>query len=294
MEKCVCSSAPDESYLVVKDCFANVLTHIIPMILNHCVADEERGGCRGTRQLLIVQHSGGDLFLSDKKLNCIQFLDLKIVALVGIVRCTKFNFQVILKVNDWIDAKFEKYAIEDREDQWSPGYITDRDKFLSSLNGSPVSSVKRWKFYILRVERRLRYSGAKHQPFKKFSGAEIVTLQALRSTLIGLRTNNIQELYTKTALINSVSASTLVSTGTARTWVEALLQRRVLQEVINPAIVADKRKKYLYASAATRVEFYKDCILEMLNHISGVEDLFGQGSIQIQREIDLFTGYEII
>ena len=129
---------------------------------------------------------------------------------------------------------------------------------------------------------------------KKISGAEIVTLQALRSTLIGLRTNSIQELYTKTALINSVSASSLVSTGTARTWVEALLQRQVLQEVINPAIVSDKRKKYLYASAATRVEFYKDCILEMLSHIGAVEDLFGQGSIQIKREIDLFAGYEII
>ena len=205
-----------------------------------------------------------------------------------------FNFRVIIKMEVWIDAKFEKYAIVDREDQWSPGYITDRDKFLSSLNGSPVSSVKRWKFYILRVERRLRYSGAKHQPFKKISGAEIVTLQALRSTLIGLRTNNIRELYTKTALINSVSASTLVSTGTARTWVEALLHKQVLKEVINPAIVADKRKKYLYASAGTRIEFYKDCILEMLNHISGVEDLFGQGSIQFQREIDLFAGYEII
>ena len=197
-------------------------------------------------------------------------------------------------MRDLIDEVFEKYEIVDRDDQWSPSYVGDRDKFLSTLTGSEVSSDGRWKFYILRVERRLRYNQAKHQPFKKFSGEELVTQQALRSTLVSLRLAKPSELFTKTALIELASKSTLVSMGTARTWVESLLQKRVLKELSNPSVIADKRKKYLYASDTTRVEFYKDCVIEMLGHIHGVSELFGADSVQFVKEVDLFAEYKII
>ncbi len=197
-------------------------------------------------------------------------------------------------MRDLIDEIFEKYEIIDRDDQWSPGYVSGRDIFLSNLTGQKVSSVSRWKFYTLRVERRLRYNEAKHQPFKKFSGEELVTQQALRSTLVSLRLAKPSELFTKTALIDLASKSTLVSTGTARTWVESLLQKKVLKELSNPSVTVDKRKKYLYASDTTRVEFYKDCIIEMLSHIRGVLELFGAESSQFSKEVNLFAEYEII
>ena len=82
--------------------------------------------------------------------------------------------------------------------------------------------------------------------------------------------------------------------GTARTWVESLLQKRVLKELSNPSVIADKRKKYLYASDTTRVEFYKDCVIEMLGHIHGVSELFGADSVQFVKEVDLFAEYKII
>ena len=197
-------------------------------------------------------------------------------------------------MQNWIDLKFESYAITDSVDQWSPAYISDRDKFLTRLSGTSVSSANRWKFYILRVERRLRYVYAEHQPFKKLSGEDLVTLQALRSTIISLEASDVSLLFAKTDLISKISAVTFSSLGTSRTWVEALIQRGVLKELTDSAITSDKRKKYLYASANTRVKFYKDCIREMLNHISGVANLFGQESIQLQREIDLFAGYQVI
>ena len=193
-----------------------------------------------------------------------------------------------------VDEIFEWYEIVDRDDQWSPGYVADRDKFLSRHTGSIVSSASRWKFYTLRVERRLRYAQAKHQPFRKFSGEELVTQQAIRSTLVSLRLAKPSELFTKTALIDLASKSTLVSTGTARTWVESLLQRKVLKELSNPSVTDDKRKKYLYASDTTRIEFYKDCIIEMLGHIRGVAELFGPDSVQLAKEVDLFAAYEIM
>ena len=195
---------------------------------------------------------------------------------------------------DWVDLKFESYAITDSIDQWSPSYISDRDKFLTSLTGTSVSLANRWKFYILRVERRLRYVNAEHQPFKKLSGEDLVTLLALHTTIISLSISDVSKLYTKTALIGSVSALTNTSVGTARTWVEALTQKGVIKELSDPTLTNDKRKKYLYAPSNTRVEFYKDCIYEMVVHIGRVADLFGQHSIQLQREIDLFAGYEII
>ena len=197
-------------------------------------------------------------------------------------------------MRDFVDDIFDKYEIIDRDDQWSPSYVGDRDNFLSSLIGSTVSSVGRWKFYILRVERRLRYNQAQHQPFKKFSGEELVTQLALRSTLISLRLAQPSELFTKTALIDVASKSTLVSTGTARTWVESLLQKKVLKELSHPSVTVDKRIKYLYASDSTRVEFYKDCVIEMLSHIRGVSELFGLNSVQFAKEVDLFAAYEII
>lgn len=197
-------------------------------------------------------------------------------------------------VEKWLSEKFEKYQIVDTPDQWSIDYIPKRDKFLTELSGSPVSSKCRWKFYILRVERRLRYIDAKHQPFKKLSGEDQVTLQVLRSTLMSLRISKVSNLYTKTALISNASALTFASTGTSRAWVEALIQKGVIKELTDPAITGDKRRKYLFASAATRTEFYKNCILEMLYHIHGVQTLFGQGSMQLQREVDLFVGYDIL
>ena len=197
-------------------------------------------------------------------------------------------------MTDWLDQKFENYAITDAPDQWSPAYIAARDQFLSNLSGKNVSSVNRWKFYILRVERRLRYIEAKHQPFKKLSGEDLVALQAILSTLISLRDSKIPELYTKTALIDRASRGSLASTGTARAWVEALLQRGVLKELTDPAITSDKRKKFLYASAATRVEFYKDSIIEVLNHIAGVKKLFGENSSHLRQEIELFAAYDIL
>ena len=197
-------------------------------------------------------------------------------------------------MRDLVDDIFDEYEIIDRDDQWSPSYVGDRDKFLSSLTGSKVSSASRWKFYTLRVERRLRYNQATHQPFKKFSGEELVTQLALRSTLISLRLAQPAELFTKTGIIDTASRSTLVSTGTARTWVESLLQKKVLKELSNPSVTVDKRKKYLYSSDTTRVEFYKDCIIEMLSHIRGVAELFGSDSIQLSKEVDLFASYEII
>ena len=197
-------------------------------------------------------------------------------------------------MRDLIDEIFEKYEIIDRDDQWSPSYVGDRDKFLSDLLGLGVSSVGRWKFYTLRVERRLRYNQAKHHPFKKFTGEELVTQHALRSTFVSLRLAKPSELFTKTALIDMASKSTLVSTGTARTWVESLLQKKVLKELSNPTVTIDKRKKYLYSSDTTRVEFYKDCVIEMLSHIRGVAELFGSDSVQFTKEVDLFAAYEII
>lgn len=197
-------------------------------------------------------------------------------------------------MRDLVDDIFDGYEIVDRDDQWSPSYVGDRDKFLSSLTGSTVSSSSRWKFYTLRVDRRLRYNQATHQPFKKFSGEELVTQLALRSTLISLRLAQPSELFTKTALIDTASKSTLVSTGTARTWVESLLQKRVLKELSDPSVTVDKRKKYLYSSDTTRVEFYKDCVIEMLSHIRGVAELFGSDSVQFTKEVDLFAAYEII
>ena len=197
-------------------------------------------------------------------------------------------------MRDLVDDIFDEYEIIDRDDQWSPNYVVERDKFLSNIIGSKVSSARRWKFYTLRVERRLRYNQATHQPFKKFSGEELVTQLALRSTLISLRLAQPSELFTKTAIIDTASRSTLVSTGTARTWVESLLQKKVLKELSNPSVTGDKRKKYLYSSDTTRVEFYKDCIIEMLSHICGVAELFGSDSIQLSKEIDLFASYEII
>ena len=197
-------------------------------------------------------------------------------------------------MTNWLDRKFEGYAITDAADQWSPAYVSARDKFLSSLCQRDVSSVNRWKFYILRVERRLRYMEAKHQPFRKLSGEDLVTLQAILSTLISLRDSKIPELHTKTALIDHVARTSLASTGTARTWVEALLQKGVLKELTDPVITSDKRKKFLYASAATRIEFYKDCINEMLNHISGVKKLFGENSLQFRKEIELFAAYDVL
>ena len=197
-------------------------------------------------------------------------------------------------MQNWIDLKFESYAISDSVDQWSPAYIFERDKFLTRLSGTDVSSVNRWKFYILRVERRLRYIDAKHQPFKKLSGEDLVTLQVLRSTLMSLRISKVSNLYTKTALISNASVLTFASTGTSRAWVEALIQKGVIKELTDPAITGDKRRKYLFASAATRTEFYKNCVLEMLYHIHGVQTLFGQDSMQLQREVNLFVGYDIL
>ena len=198
------------------------------------------------------------------------------------------------RMQNWIDLKFESYAISDSVDQWSPAYIFERDKFLTRLSGTDVSSVNRWKFYILRVERRLRYIDAKHQPFKKLSGEDLVTLQVLRSTLMSLRISKVSNLYTKTALISNASVLTFASTGTSRAWVEALIQKGVIKELTDPAITGDKRRKYLFASAATRTEFYKNCVLEMLYHIHGVQTLFGQDSMQLQREVNLFVGYDIL
>ena len=198
------------------------------------------------------------------------------------------------RMQNWINLKFESYAITDSVDQWSPAYIFDRDKFLTRLSGTGVSSVNRWKFYILRVERRLRYADAEHQPFKKLSGEDLITLQALRSTIISLKASDVSLLFAKTDLMSKTSALTFSSAGTSRTWVEALIQKGVLKELTDSAITSDKRKKYLYASANTRVEFYKQCIHEMLNHIRGVADLFGKESMQLKREIDLFAGYEVL
>ena len=198
------------------------------------------------------------------------------------------------RMQNWINLKFESYAITDSVDQWSPAYIFDRDKFLTRLSGTGVSSVNRWKFYILRVERRLRYADAEHQPFKKLSGEDLITLQALRSTIISLKASDVSLLFAKTDLMSKTSALTFSSAGTSRTWVEALIQKGVLKELTDSAITSDKRKKYLYASANTRVRFYKHCIHEMLNHISGVADLFGKESMQLKREIDLFAGYQVL
>ena len=100
-------------------------------------------------------------------------------------------------MQNWINLKFESYAITDSVDQWSPAYIFDRDKFLTRLSGTGVSSVNRWKFYILRVERRLRYADAEHQPFKKLSGEDLITLQALRSTIISLKASDVSLLLLK-------------------------------------------------------------------------------------------------
>ena len=197
-------------------------------------------------------------------------------------------------MQSWIRTKFQEYHIVDSVEQWSPDYISNRDKFLTELSGLPVSSSARWKFYMLRIERRLRYIKAEHQPFGKLSGEDLITLQVLLSTISSLSTSDVSKLYTKTALINDASALTFASIGTSRTRVEALLQKGVLKELIDPAITSDKRKKYIYASANTRVEFYQDCILEMLSHIGRVADLFGQDSMQLQREVDLFAEYQII
>ena len=197
-------------------------------------------------------------------------------------------------VEKWLREKFEKYQIVDTMDQWSIDYISKRDNFLTELSGSPVSSCFRWNFYILRVERRLGYINAKHQPFRKLSGEDLVTLQVLRSTLMSLRISKVSNLYTKTALISNASVLTFASTGTSRAWVEALIQKGVIKELTDPAITGDKRRKYLFASAATRTEFYKNCVLEMLYHIHGVQTLFGQGSMQLEREVDLFVGYDIL
>lgn len=82
--------------------------------------------------------------------------------------------------------------------------------------------------------------------------------------------------------------------GTSRVWVEALIQKGVIKELTDPAITGDKRRKYLFASAATRTEFYKNCVLEMLYHIHGVATSFGQKSTQLKRENDLFVGYDIL
>ena len=206
------------------------------------------------------------------------------------------NLRVVVfrNMRNWLDNKFEEYRIVDRIDLWSPAYIVERDKFLTQQVGSPVSSINRWKFYILRVERRLRYVSAKHQPFKKLAGEDLVTLHILRSTLNSLSESNISTLYTKTALITTTSSSSLSSTGTVRTWVEALLQRGIIKELVDPAVTSDKRKKILYASAATRVGFYKDCVVEMLNHINGVQILFGRDSVHFVKEVELFSKYEIL
>ena len=204
-------------------------------------------------------------------------------------------FQTFVEyMKSWLRTKFEKYQIIDRPEQWSSDYLSNRDKFLTELSGSPVSSSARWKFYLLRIERRCRYIEAEHQPFKKLSGEELVTLQALHSTIVSLKASDVSRLFTKTGLISKTSALTSASLGTSRTWVEALLQRGVLKELTDPAITADRRKKYLYASANTRVEFYKGCIYEMLSHIIGVQGLFGRNSVQMQRELDLFAGYQIL
>ena len=201
---------------------------------------------------------------------------------------------VFESMRNWLDKKFEEYEIVDGVDLWSPAYIVERDKFLTRQIGSPVSSVNRWKFYILRVERRLRYVSAKHQPFKKLAGEDLVTLHILRSTLNSLSESKISMLYTKTALISTTSSSILSSTLTVRTWIEALLQRGVIKELVDPAVTSDKRKKILYASAARRVKFYKDCVVEMLNHINGVQILFGRDSNQFTKEVELFSEYKIL
>ena len=114
------------------------------------------------------------------------------------------------------------------------------------------------------------------------------------NTIISLKASDVSLLFAKTDLMSKTSALTFSSSGTSRTWVEALIQKGVLKELTESAITSDKRKKYLYASANTRVKFYKYCIHEMLNHISGVADLFGQESIQLKREIDLFAGYQVL
>ena len=62
---------------------------------------------------------------------------------------------------------------------------------------------------------------------------------------------------------------------------------KTLKQLSYSSVTDDKRKKFFYPSNTTRVEFYKDCVIEMLSHIRGVAELFGSDSVQFAKEVDL-------